>query len=211
MNLDKSLETLENSVIEMGELVVKQHEICAELLKSRDKESALRVIEKDQFVNKAEEDINNQVIAGFALLSPVASDLRCELVAVKIASELERIGDYAKGLASFIIKHDEEGYDDLLEYAIIMEREIVVMLKAAIEAYKERKLELAFEIPGQDSAIDTLMKEFRNKLEGRNDIDLKYVFYLSGLFRNVERSGDHIVNICEHIVYLIKGIHYDFD
>lgn len=210
MNLDKTLETMESSVIEMASGVLEQHRSCLALLSSKDKELALKVIGYDEFINKKEEDINNQAIAGFALLSPVASDLRRVLVAVKIAGELERIGDYAKSLASFIIKHDQ-GYHELLEYAIVMEKEVIVMLEKAMQSYEEHNLELAFEIPKRDEAVNELLKEFKERLSKTTDIDMGYFYYLVSLFRSIERAGDHITNICEDVVFLIKGIHYDFD
>lgn len=212
MNLDKSLEQLELSVFHMGERVIKQHVNCLEILSDKDKEVALSVVKTDDFINRYEEDINNQAMAQFALLSPVASDLRRILVAIKIASELERIGDYAKGLASFIIKDRDPEEDALMHYALEMEKDIIRMLKETMDAYRKRNLEKAFDIPKQEEKLDKLMKEFKQKLtKAEESITPKQAFYLSGLFRNIERSGDHTINICEHIVYLIKGIQYDFD
>lgn len=211
MNLDKSLEQLELSVYHMGERVVKQHEACLKILNDKDKETALNIIKMDDFINRYEEDINNQAMTQFALLNPVASDLRRVLVAIKVASELERIGDYAKGLASFIIKDREPDEDKLMHYAIQMEKDFIKMLKDSIEAYRKGNVEMAFEIPKQDEKLDALMKEFKDKLaKAENTVTLKQVFYLSGLIRNIERSGDHTTNICEHIVYLCKGVQYDF-
>lgn len=213
MNLDESLELLETSVYKMGEKVIHQHENCLSILNSHSKDLALEIVKTDDFVNRLEEDINNQAIKAFALLNPVASDLRRVLVTIKIASELERIGDYAKGLASFIIKDRDPDEEAITHYAIAMESLVIDMLKKAMKMYKERDLDMAFEIPKMDDDIDNMFTEFKNSLthiDTAADLTSKQVFYLSGLFRNIERSGDHIINICEHTIYLCKGIQYDF-
>ncbi len=211
MNLDKTLEALETSVMHMGSKVVAQHESCLDILQSKDKERALKIVKADDFINRYEEDINNQAIEQFALLSPVASDLRRVIVAIKIASELERIGDYAKTLAEFVIKGRDPEEEKLLDHAISMEEHTISMLKDALEAYKNKDLDAAFSIPKQDEEIDAMLKAFRDKLQAEEEkVTLKQAFYLSMLFKNMERTGDHTINICEHIVYLCKGIQYDF-
>lgn len=211
MNLDKTLEALELSVKHMGEKVIEQHEKCLCILDNKDINMALEVVKNDDFINRYEEDINNQAMIQFALLNPVASDLRRVLVAIKISSELERIGDYAKGLASFIIKKRDPEEDELIIHAQIMEKRFIDMLKNALTAYVKNDVEKAFEVAKQDEELDALFREFKDKLQENPSISLKQAFYLSGLFRNIERSGDHTINICEHIVYLVKGIQYDFD
>ncbi|NBK97473.1 MAG: phosphate signaling complex protein PhoU [Erysipelotrichia bacterium] len=211
MNLDKTLEVLETSVVHMAQRVIKQHEKCLEILESKDRETALTIIKEDEFINRYEEDINHQAMEQFALLNPVATDLRRVLVAIKIASELERIGDYAKGLASFIIKQRDPEEDELLILASKMEKYFIEMIKEALRAYTKRSVETAFEVAEKDQKIDEMYKVFKEKLQESSSISIKQAFYLSGLIRNIERSGDHTINICEHIVYLIKGVQYDFD
>lgn len=211
MNLDKTLEALETSVIHMGEKIIIQHEKCLEILESKDESLALEVVKNDEFVNNYEEDINNQAMIQFALLNPVASDLRRILVAIKMASELERIGDYAKGLASFIIKRRDPEEEDLLKHAVKMEQYFIGMLKEAMIAYKEKDIDRAFEVAKNEKKIDELFRRFKDMLQKNDSLTIKQAFYLSGLFRNIERSGDHTINICEHIVYLVKGVQYDFD
>lgn len=211
MNLDKTLEALETSVQHMGEKVIQQHEKCLLILENKDIDIALDIVKNDEFINRYEEDINNQAMTQFALLNPVASDLRRVLVAIKISSELERIGDYAKALASFIIKRRDPEEDELIIHAKMMEQRFISMLKEAINAYVNRDVEKAFDVANKDEELDILYNEFKNKLQKNSSITLKQAFYLSGLFRNIERSGDHTINICEHIVYLVKGVQYDFD
>lgn len=211
MNLDKTLEALEISVQHMGEKVIQQHEKCLLILENKDMNMALDIVKNDEFINRYEEDINNQAMTQFALLNPVATDLRRVLVAIKISSELERIGDYAKALASFVIKRRDPEEDELIIHAKMMEQRFIEMLKEAMNAYIHHDVEKAFDVAKKDEELDILYNEFKNKLQENSSITLKQAFYLSGLFRNIERSGDHTINICEHIVYLVKGVQYDFD
>lgn len=212
IKLDKKLKKLETLVQRMGEQVIEQHRRCAKVLTSYDEDLARSIVEDDAIINDYEVDINERAIADIVLLRPVASDLRRVLVAIKIASDLERIGDYAKGLANYILKNsDEEEFRDLLNHAVVMENKLIDILQDVMISYRERDVKRAYAIPTEDEELNQLLREFRHKLVEEINPNLKQVFYLSNLFRNIERAGDHSVNICEHIVYLCKGIQYDFD
>ena len=211
MNLDESLQNLENKVMAMSDLVLAQHRDCVKILENEDKDLALEIVKNDQYVNKLEEEINNLATELFALLGPVASDLRRVLVAIKIASELERIGDYAKSLAGFVIKNKTSREEELMEIAHKMEERFIAMLTEAMEAYTSRDVEKAFTVAKYDDKIEELYEQFKLKVTENSSLDANDIFYLARLVRNVQRSGDHTINICEHVVYLVKGIQYDFD
>lgn len=212
IKLDKKLADLEATVLDMGKEVIEQHRLCAEVLTNYDEALATQIIDKDERVNNYEVYINDQAVANIVLLRPVAMDLRRILVAIKIASELERIGDYAKGLATYILKNtNEKEFRPLLTHAVVMENKLIEMLEDVMKCYEKQDIKLAYEIPKEDVELNNLLREFRHKLVQEKTPDLRHVFYLSTVFRNIERAGDHSVNICEHVVFLCKGIHYDFD
>ncbi len=210
VKIDKEVEVLEYSVTKMGNKVIRMHEKLLGLYTSKDTEQALEIIQSDGFINNLEEEINDIAISVFALLSPVASDLRKVITAIKIASELERIGDYAKNIASYIIKND--AINPIVEqYMVQMEELMIAMLKETMNCYSEKDVELAFEIPQKDKEIDLLIDECFTKLEKEADQkSLKAMLRGSQILRNIERAGDHTINICEHIIYCVKGQHYDF-
>lgn len=210
VKIDKELDAMESTLIKMGKKVIAMHERTISLFEKNDREIALGIISKDDFVNNLEEEVNDIALDSLALLSPVASDLRRVIAAIKIASELERIGDYAKNIAAYMIKHDiEDPY--VIDYATKMEEHLLEMLCRTMEAYENRNIDLAFEIPEQDKVIDQLFFELKEKLKEHEDIEAyRHIFSISAMLRNMERAGDHTINICEHIIYLIKGQHYDF-
>lgn len=210
VKIDKEVGQLEYSVIKMGHRVISMHELLQKLYVSKNRSEALDLIKADNFINNMEEEINDIAISVFALLSPVASDLRKVITAIKIASELERIADYAKNIASYMIQNDT--IDPTVEtYILQMQEKLIEMLKAAILCYEEKDVELAFEIPERDKEIDMLIEECYQTLEnGADQQALMIMLRGSQILRSIERAGDHTINICEHIIYCVKGQHYDF-
>ena len=210
IKLDKELQQLQQTVVKMSQTIITMHEKIVEVLNKRDKEKELEIIQLDAFVNHLEEEINDQAISALALLSPVASDLRKVIANIKIATELERMGDYAKNIAIYLIKHDEID-EKVIEYSILMEKEFIYMFNKTMDAYQQADVEAAFEIVDLDKNIDTLFLELKQYLISENDETLYLrLFGISQMLRNIERAGDHAINICEHIIYMIKGRHYDF-
>lgn len=210
VKIDKELNEMEENIIKMGNKVILMHTAIIDVLEAPDKEKELAIIQSDDRINHLEEEINDQAITSLALLSPVASDLRKVIAAIKIASELERIGDYAKNIAIFLIKHEELD-ENIRAYASSMEKEFIAMLENAITCYMNADVEAAFEIPEQDKQINTLLKETKhNVTKQQKEALLEHVFEISSMLRNIERAGDHVKNICEHVIYMVKGQHYDF-
>lgn len=210
VKIDKELNEMEENIIKMGNKVILMHTAVMDVLEAPDKEKELAIIQSDDRINHLEEEINDQAITSLALLSPVASDLRKVIAAIKIASELERIGDYAKNIAIFLIKHEELD-ENIRAYASSMEKEFIAMLENAITCYMNADVEAAFEIPEQDKQINTLLKETKhNVTKQQKEALLEHVFEISSMLRNIERAGDHVKNICEHVIYMVKGQHYDF-
>ena len=210
VKIDKELDTMEANVMKMARQVISMHEKVVEVLESPDREMELEIMQADDIINHMEEEVNDQAVRSLALLSPVASDLRKVVADIKIASELERIGDYAKNVAKYLLKQDAQ-FPHVLEYAQQMEKHMINMLQETMKAYEERDVESAFEIVKRDQYLNQLVKEIRARLKEESGENLiEDVFVVSGMLRNIERAGDHIKNICEHIIYMMKGQHYDF-
>ena len=210
VKIDKELDTMEANVMKMARQVISMHEKVVEVLENPAREMELESMQADDIINHMEEEVNDQAVRSLALLSPVASDLRKVVADIKIASELERIGDYAKNVAKYLLKQDAQ-FPHVLEYAQQMEKYMINMLQETMKAYEERNVESAFEIVKRDQYLNQLVKEIRARLKEESGENLiEDVFVVSGMLRNIERAGDHIKNICEHIIYMMKGQHYDF-
>lgn len=213
IRIDGKLSQMEQTLVKMGNRVVSMHECVCEVLAEPNKERELEIIQADDRINHMEEEINDLAIESLALLAPVASDLRKVIGTIKIATELERIGDYAKNIAKFLIKQDGLR-DSVADYAIAMEKDLITMLEKAMQCMVDQDEDAAFAIPESDDLINQQMKDIREQLlantnESKEDT-LKELFEISAMLRNIERAGDHIKNICEHVLYMMKGQHYDF-
>lgn len=212
MKIEKEVKKIEKSIITLSTKVIEQHQNCVVLLKDFSEDDAKRLIQEDTEINTLENEINAHAMEDIVLLHPVASDLRQVIAAIKIASELERIGDYAKGLAKFLIKtKDEASMKKYLDDAIYLEVELVAMMKMIIKSYQQHDSEVIFRVREFDKKIENMIHQFKNKIVSEQEEAQLVVFYLSSLLRNISRTKDHCINICEHIVYLDKGILYDFE
>lgn len=209
VKLDKELEVMEVNIMKMANHVILMHEHLIEVLEIPNKEKELDIMQADDIVNHLEEEINDQAVRSLALLSPVASDLRKVVADIKIASELERIGDYAKNIAKFLIKQEIE-VPRIIGYAQAMEKHMIAMLQDTMKAYEQRDVEAALAIAKKDEYLNQLLKELRSDVgSGVDSFEIEHIFAVSSMLRNIERGGDHIKNICEHIIYMVKGQHYD--
>jgi len=92
-----------------------------------------------------------------------------------------------------------------------MEKRFIEMLKETLKAYEQRDVKAAFQLPKKDEGINQLYEELKqNLLQHPNETLVVELFEISAMLRNIERAGDHTKNICEHIIYMVKGQHYDF-
>lgn len=208
IRIERKLDQMESCIMNMSEKVVCMHRSIMDILLQPDKAKALDIIQADDRINRLEEEINDKAVESLALLSPVATDLRKVIATIKITSELERIGDYAKHIAIYLIKHED--LDERVRAAAHqMENDLIIMLEETMQAYLDQDSEKAFQIPQHDELINQQYKELKHLVKQSDDF-VDMVFGISGMLRNIERGGDHIKNICEHIVYMVKGQHYDF-
>lgn len=212
MKMDESLAAFQALILQMYRKVKTMHELALDILRSGDKEKALQLIYMDDFVNHLEEEINDQAQTVLALLSPVATDLRKVIAGIKIASDLERIGDYAKNIADYVIKKGPAEPPFVGEQAEAIGRLFLAMLGAAMDAYQKEDVAQAYQIPRQDEQINDQFAELSGQIETAvmQGMQLEHVVPLVAMLRNFERAGDHTKNICEHLIYQVKGQHIDF-
>lgn len=207
-SFEGQLQSLHNTIIKMGALAESQFSSSITALQKSDQDLVDRIIGKDDRIDEFEKKIEAQVIDLIALRQPLAVDLRETVSAMKISSELERIGDLSKNIAkrSRILKLtlDPKIFTDIKNSAEFVQKN----LKLTMDAYSKRSAESALEVWGKDKEIDDtinlLMEELLKfmKLNKKNLEDGTHLLFIA---KNIERIGDHATNIAEHIYFLIKG------
>lgn len=213
VKLDDTLILYEDLIQKMGVKVRAMYELALEIVETGDREKALNLIQADEFINRFEEEINDQGQDALALLSPVATDLRVILAGIKTANDLERIGDYAKNIARYVIKNGSIP-PVILSKVKEIGRLFLIMFEHTMTAYKKRDVQAAYMIAEEDEKINALMneilEELNTALKSGTEESMDFLIPTIALLRNFERSGDHAKNILEHLIYLEKGQHVDF-
>lgn len=209
--IDSELVLLKKEIDEMWTLVYNQLDRAGEAVLTLDKELARQVIVRERRVNAFELKIDSDVEDVIALYNPVAIDLRFVLAVLKINSNLERLGDFAEGVARFVVKNDKQIPDkELLKKLRLeeMQKELLSMLELAKRALNEESLELATSVFAKDNLLDEINAEATAVLAEyiqAHPEDTLTCLDLVGVFRKLERSGDHITNIAEEIVFFIDA------
>ncbi|PSL41178.1 PhoU-like phosphate uptake regulator [Planomicrobium soli] len=208
---DLELNLAQNQLIELSTMAIGALDKSIDALINHDIDAALEVIEDDADINMVEEEINDRVILIIAKQAPVATDLRRLVVLIKIASDLERIGDYAVNIAKETIRIGKDELVTPIELIKQMRNLATAMLRQVIEAFIEEDVVKGKEIAELDDQVDELYGEAIRKLmfTGSQHPDkLSQITQLAFIARYMERSADHATNIAEQLFYLVRGKHY---
>lgn len=206
------LTELQGKLNEMSELVVDAVNASIDSLMEKDVERAKQIKKEDKRINNIRWDIEENCIHLIATQQPMASDLRELIALLNIITELERIGDYAAGIAKLtIIIGDEERVKSLVD--IPRMKEIAVdMIENSMKAYINRDAVSARMIHSQDDDIDDLYQQVYRELTSymiEKPSNITQCTYLVWVAHNLERMGDRVTNICERIIYHATGEHAD--
>ena len=208
--LETELQLLKNEVINMWALVSSQ------LIKARasminfDKDLAREVVLKERRVNGSELKIDRDCENIFALLTPVAVDLRFVLAVLKINSNLERIGDIAEGIAKYILSLEEPFKPELLEATFInkMYDESIEILQDTLSAFENEDTILARKVFKKDEYLDEINIKANELIEDymkTHPDDLDQALYILSIIRKLERVGDQSKNISEEIIFYLEA------
>ena len=206
--LERKIKELLDQVLELGAMVEEATVQAVESLKNRDIEAARRIYAGDKEINDKRFEIENQCMIVMASQQPMATDLRVLASMLEISTELERMGDYAKGIALINIRL---GDDALLKPLVDLPRmaEIATdMLHRALEAFANRDVEQARAIPKEDDKVDDLFNHIHRELIAFMISDPKMIDranYLMWAAHNLERLADRVTNICERTVFVVTG------
>jgi phosphate transport system protein len=209
---DKELDRLNKMLLEMSGLAESQLASAIESVSRRDTELATEVIESDARADQLERDIDNLVIRHLALRHPIARDLRETVVALKIASDLERICDYAANVAKRSIPLSQTPPIQPVHALLPMGRFALLLIKDVIDAYVALDADKALGVWVRDQELDQFYADlFRVLLtymmeDSRNIGACTHLLFMA---KNIERIGDHATNIAENVHYLVHGVPLD--
>lgn len=205
--------SVQQDLMELCDKSIDSLELAFKAFLQKDIDLALQVIETDLQVNRLEELINDRVILLIAKQQPVATDLRRLIVVIKAAADMERIGDYAVNIAKETIRIGKEAFVTSVEPMEEMFHKTVSMLRQIVEAFIEENTTKAKEIAKLDDEVDDLYGNTIGNLMKLNvsNEHVAQVTNLSFICRYIERSADHATNVAEHLFYLVKGKHYEFN
>jgi phosphate transport system protein len=183
-------------------------------LMSQDKKLSKKVSKNDKNINAKRFEIENECLITIATQQPMAGDLRVLASILEIITELERIGDYGKGIAK--ITRKVKGHDILppLEFLPEMTNEAADMLKSAVIAFVEGDVDTARAIPKRDDLVDeNFNKIYRGlvKFMAKNPDKVKVANHLQWAAHNIERMADRVSNICERTLFIETGSIYEIE
>ncbi|MFC3211714.1 MULTISPECIES: phosphate signaling complex protein PhoU [Planomicrobium] len=211
---DTELHSSQDQLIQLSTMAVDALGKSVSALLNHDIDAALEVIEDDVQINRLEEEINDRVILLIAKQSPVATDLRRLIVIIKVATDMERVGDYAVNIAKETIRLGKEEHLAPIVQIEKMHKLATTMLMQVIDAFVEEDVAKAKEIAELDDQVDDLYGQVLTQLmlAGSEDPEkISQITQLAFIGRYMERSADHATNIAEQLFYLVRGRHYDLN
>jgi phosphate transport system protein len=213
-SFDKELERLQNETLALGSMVENAIIDSVDILKRRDMEGSRRLISQDYLINEKRFAIENDAMILIATQQPMASDLRTIAAVLDIIHELERIGDYAKGIAKINLMIGEDPLIKPLVDVPRMAEKACDMLHRALEAFARRDVDLARSIPRQDDEVDHLYNQVYRELITyilADPSSIERANYLLWVAHNLERAADRVTNICERVVFTVTGKMVELD
>jgi len=205
---DDELTRLTGEIVRMGELAVSQLEAALDVIDRRDERAAQHVVSNDDAIDLLEQEISHDVVRLLALRAPMAGDLRNVFAALRIAADIERIGDYAANVAKRSIPLSmvapvapTAGLNYLAELAATEVRDVLL-------AYRDQDAEKAYQVWKDDAELDDAYTGYFRQLltymmeDPRNITPCTHLLFMA---KNIERIGDHATNIAENVWFQVTG------
>ena len=207
---NQELQQLSSELIRMGDTANDAIARAMEALQNGDRELARAVMNGDEQINAMERDIEQRCLRLLLKQQPVAGDLRKISTAIKMITDIERIGDSAADIAEITLHRKASVGDEVMERILSMADDARDMVSNAIRSYVEEDLDLAMATRKQDDVVDADFERIRDRLaeamvSSRRDMD-DLIDYLM-IIKYLERVGDHAVNICEWVEFYMTGVY----
>ena len=207
---DEQLEQLNNHLLEMGLLIERSIESATQALIDQNVAAARSAVAADSEIDQKEREIESLCVKLLLQQQPVAKDLRLISAALKMITDMERIGDQAADISELVIYLANEPYIKELTHLPEMSRQAIQMVRGSLDAFVKRDLALARAVMAMDDRVDELFDIIKNELiehlrtnssSGTQAIDLLMIA------KYYERIGDHAQNIAEWVEYALTGSH----
>ncbi|MCI7686026.1 MAG: phosphate signaling complex protein PhoU [Baileyella intestinalis] len=209
---DQELEAVKENLAKMGLLCEQEIEMAIEYIEKPDQKLETSIAETEQEIDDMERQIESQCLKLFMREQPVASDLRAVSAAMRMISDLERIGDHAEDIAEVAKYLNEDGspagsMNELRE----MSRAASAMVRNAVEAYAKKDLDLANQVAASDDVVDSYFEKIKRDIATQISENVESAQHgLDSLMvaKYLERIGDHSVNLAEWVRFMITGNKY---
>ena len=204
------LKELKTDILQMGSYIEEAIKNTMQALEKDDLIMAQEVINKDCVIDDAERTIENLCLKLFLTQQPVATDMRMISAALKMITDMERIGEFASDIAEIITKGGRSGTAYNIEFIDRMGDAVVRMVDSAVLAFTNSDLELAKKVCKADDEVDGLFNGAKNVLFDcirKDEQFAERALDLMLVSKYLERIGDHATNIAEWVIYSITGVH----
>ena len=204
------LDALNTHLLEMGSMIEYAIETGVQAMEQRNAELARTIVSYDREIDQKEREIESQCLKLLLRQHPVARDLRFISAALKMVTDMERVGDQAADISAIVSYIAQEGYIKQLEHIPKMAEKAVHMVKRAVDAFINRDLDLARAVIDMDDEVDGLFDVIKRELieliHQNSDMGAQALDLLM-IAKYFERIGDHAVNIAEWVEFAITGVH----
>ncbi len=207
-NFIRHLNQVQEQVLVMAEMVRQAVSASLDCLERGDLALARRIYQNDQMINEKRYAIENEVITLIATQQPMASDLRLLAAVLEINTELERMGDYGKGIAHIALMIGQPPDPEQMAALRQMSGLGLEMLDRALQAFIDRDAQVARRIPQEDDQVDRLYNQFVHQQIQRmirDPQEIDHCNYLTWAAHNLERLSDRVTNICERVVFVVTA------
>lgn len=206
--LDQEIKLVQDEMLLLGSLAEQAILNSVDALRRQDVAAARTIALEDKKINDKHFAIENHILIIFATQSPLARDLRLLAAMMEIITELERIGDYAKGIAKVAIRLADEDIPVPIQEISTMADKATSMLHRALGAFISEDVTAAYAIPKEDDEVDALYitvyrKIVQNMIKNPESID--HTNQILWVIHNLERTADRVTNICERIIFIVSG------
>ena len=207
-SFDEELESMTSLLVSMGEKALLQLEKAVQVLRTRDAELAHAILRADDLVDSMHAQVNTLTVGLLATRQPVATDLRHVVAALKMATDLERVADYAASVAGSSLAMPAAPSDVVMEKVETLAEVAKKLLADAVKALEEESEEAAVAVWQGDDAVDaaylTLMQTLHEEIAAHPErlaVNSQLIF----VARSLERLADHVTNVAGHLIYSVTG------